>query len=332
MIRRIATAVFVGGLLLATAAVVFLALQPPVLPPSVQAPIEIGSIAVAGDTTWRWSGSAECSPGTGASQLERRSGSGEWLGAPLPLVNVFGLSFNDGDHGIAVGTTARCSRGVAVTEDGGQTWHYRADNPVLLDAWWSDDRLWGVGLASGSPQLRAYELADGFRLVPLARVRPDAPCDFRDGPPSHVAFYDEQVGLLLCQQQATDGRLIARTTTAGAGFERLLDGRPGFGLDGAGPIVDLDVAGNSSAWLQFPADADCAAGQLRRSDSQGGVWERLPCAARRAPYDKILDVAFASKRVGLMLATKDGALVVVETTDGGSSWKDSGRSDASSAN
>lgn len=321
MNRRLLSGAIVGALVLASVGLVVLALRPSTPPPAGAAPIEIGALAVQDGNAWRWSGPRDCNPDTDIIQLERRIGDGDWVGGKIPLINVYGLTFNDSDDGVAIGTVRGCGRGVVISQDGGRTWHYRDDNPVLLDAAWSDRYLWGIERGVGAPALKAYDLRNHFKLVEVNRLHPTTPCDARDGTATQVAFYSSTVGLLLCEQQITNERLVARTTTSGAAFDRIADGQPDTGLDGAGPITDLEVAGRQTAWVLFSVAGECPEGQLRRSDSQGAVWERLPCVSDTVPIDRILDVAFATQERGTMLATDDsGAVIMLETADAGTTW------------
>lgn len=321
MNRRLVSLLLVGGLVLASAALVVAALRPTTPPPVAAAAPEVGALAVVGDTAWRWSGPGECTPEADSVAVERRAGDDAWEGTQIPLVTVFDLAFNRAGEGVALGTAPGCGRGVVVSDDGGASWHYREDNPVLLDAWWSRSYLWGIERGAGPPALHAYVVRDD-RLVEAPRLEVTTPCDAADGAASQVAFYTNQLGLLLCEQRISQQRLIARTTTAGTAFDRVADGNPDTGLDGPGPITALEVAGRSAAWVLFAAAAECAEGQLRRSQSRGAVWERLPCVSEAVPVSKILDVALESVRRGTMLATDDaGRVMLLRTRDAGSTWQ-----------
>ena len=72
--------------------------------------------------------------------------------------------------------------------------------------------------------------------------------------------------------------------------------------------------------MQF-APHECAEGSLRRSETQGQYWERLPCPSRSAAIDRVLDAAFRTPNNGVMLGVKDGAVTLLMTRDGGSTWR-----------
>jgi hypothetical protein len=139
-----------------------------------------------------------------------------------------------------------------------------------------------------------------------------------------VAFWSEDVGLLLCQNNVIGSRLLARTTNAAASFEAIADDRPALGLAGNEAIIDLDVAGTESAWVLFAPGADCAEGQLRYSDSGGAQFDSLPCASESVDVDEVLDVAFTSDKDGIMVALRDRTPVMASTSDGGESWTEVG--------
>ncbi len=269
-------AVVVAALLLVTGVVVALALRSPSPPPSpVQFKPNVGALAVAGGgVAWRWVGPSDC-PGTGDEIPVQRATEGGWVDSPIPLVTVTHLSFRRLDDGIAVGTTTTCGRGVALTRDGGATWQAPAGNPPLEDAWWVGNRVWGITAAGGPARLVRYEVR-GYRLV---RERETSPaCDVGDGSPTLTAFMTPSRGVLLCQRLTEDGRLIARTLDSGENWERWVDGRVVSGLDGRGPIIDLDAVpgGGGVLWTVFAKD-ECPEGGIRRST--GRTFDRLPCPA-----------------------------------------------------
>jgi photosystem II stability/assembly factor-like uncharacterized protein len=158
-----------------------------------------------------------------------------------------------------------------------------------------------------------------LRLTGAAKVEPSQPCDARDGIPSHVAFFTERTGLLLCQHRILSSRLIARTADAGLNYERLTDNRAASGLDGDGTMQDFLVAGSEYAWALFDND-ECDEGQLRVSDSQGQLFVRLPCLERKLGVDEILGVAFTDERRGVMLAVGDNVPLMLQTKDSGATW------------
>ena len=321
MNRRMITSVVVGLLALVTVGLVLVSLRPSTPPRAPAAPITTGALAVAGNVTLRWAGPTDCNPDTDVIQLEQSVGGGSWTGVKMPLVTVYGMTF-DSDNpnvGLAYGTTRNCARGVAITENGGLTWRYRSDNPQLVDASWINGRLWGIDRTTTSV-VAAYDLRNHFRLVKLPKITAATVCDAQDGVPTSIAFYTVSKGMMLCEQQTTQGRLIAYTPNAAATWERVADTSPTGGLDGAGPIQDLDVAGTKSAWVLFPAGVECNAGQLRHSTSLGSVWAREPCLPGSLHIDLILDVTFTSPTQGLMLATSNGAVTMLQTSDAGKTW------------
>jgi len=321
VIRRLGGAILVGALVLATGTLVLLALRPESTPEVPPATIDDGAVAAAGDIVWRWRGPSDCNPDTNATKLQQRVGDGEWTASRIPLVSVTSLHFVDESDGVATGTTpGLCSRGVALTDDGGQTWRSRDDNPVLFDAWWVDHRVWGIEQSIEGPVLNVYTVRGRDRLVPVEDPTILDPCDARDGTPSQVAFFSAKLGLLLCENTVTSERLIARTTSAGEAFERLTDNSPGSGLDGAGRVLALDVIGDETAWVLFSAEGECKEGQLRRSDSQGAVWDRLPCPSESVRIDLALDVAFTSRDEGVLLGVNNGDVAMFATDDGGTTW------------
>ena len=321
MIRRLGSVILVGALVLTSGTLVVLALRPEAVPQVPPAAIDDGVVAAAGDVVWRWSGPSDCNPDTDAIQLQWRVADEDWTGSRIPLGSVSSLHFVDESRGIATGTTSRlCSRGIAITEDGGENWRYRKDNPVLFDAWWVGRRVWGIAQSSGDLELDIYKVRDRGQLVPVKGAAPTMPCDARDGAPSQVGFFTAELGLLLCQQQITGERLIARTTSAGESFERLVDSRPGSGLDGEGEVLALEVIGEKTAWTLFSAEGECKEGQLRRSDSQGAIWDRLPCPSESVGVDLVLDVAFTTQDDGVLLGVKNGNVAMFATKDGGTTW------------
>ncbi len=285
MNRGLVTGAVVGVLALATALLVVLALRPaePERPPV--APFEIGVVAAAGDTVWRWVGPVDCNADADVLPVERSQNGGPWQTAPIPLSNVYSLSFADDELGVATGSTRSCARGVSVTVNGGRTWRSWEDNPVLLDAWFQGSTIWGIVREVGQLRLGAFRVDSKQRL--------------REVPWS---------------------RLVARTINQGVNFERLADARPTTGLDGGGSVLDMDFAGTETVWLQFTEDTACAEGQLRVSDSQGSVFDRLPCPSKSARVDTMLDAVFTTERSGVMLGLVDREPVMFTTDDGGASW------------
>ncbi len=323
MSRGQLTGAVVGVLALATTLLVVLALRPASVERPPVAPFEIGAVAASGDTVWRWVGPTDCNADADVVQIERSIGGDAWTTTAMPLSNVYSLSFANDQLGVATGTTRACARGVAVTTDGGRTWKSSSDNPVLLDAWAEGKTIWGIARVIGQPQLGAYRVDAKKRLRPIAALKPMQPCDAADGVPDQIAFFDNSTGLLFCENDVVGTRLIARTTNSGANFERLADDRPQTGMDGGGSVVDMDVAGSKTVWLQFVGEGDCSEGQLRISDSQGAVFDRLACPSESVTVNKVLDVAFSSEKDGVMLGLVDRAPAMFTTDDGGSTWSNS---------
>lgn len=319
MIRRIAPLIAIGALVVAAAFVSLLALDAPTPPPTTLR-IDAGGLAVVGDRTWRWTGTSGCASHADNTPIERRQADGPWQESQIPLVKVDSLSFTDDQRGIAVGENGSCAHDVALTSDGGATWQTATDSPALLDAWWVDGRVWGIEQTSEEPTISVYRVRDEDQLLSEDGVNPLLPCDVGDGPASQVAFYARDFGLLLCERESSSSRLLARTTN-GETFERLADGRKGYGLNGPAPVRDLDVALPDRAWLQFPDDGTCPEGSLRRSGDQGATWDALPCPSESMSVDKVLDVAFSSATDGMLLGVVDGKAVMGQTSDGGTSWQ-----------
>ncbi len=98
-------------------------------------------------------------------------------------------------------------------------------------------------------------------MQPIKRITPIQPCDVADGVPDHIAFWTESTGLLYCENDVISTRLMTRTTNAGRNFERLADNRPDYGLDGGGSVIDMDVSGDETVWLQFTGERDCDEGR-----------------------------------------------------------------------
>jgi photosystem II stability/assembly factor-like uncharacterized protein len=319
--RAMLTGAAVGVMALVATALVVLALRPAadVRPPV--APLEIGAVAAGGDVVWRWVGPENCNADADVVQLERSQGGGAWTTSAIPLANVYSLSFANTQDGVATGTTSTCSRGVAVTSDGGRTWKSSTDNPVLLDAWYQGTTIWGVERTVGQPTLAAYRPDPRLRLRPVPGVEPIQPCAASDGVPDQIAFWTDTKGLLLCQNTVIGNRLLARTTNGGASFEALADDRPALGLDGSESITDLDVAGETNAWVVFEPGGGCPEGQVRASDSEGAVFERLTCPSKSERLQEVLDVAFTSPQDGVMLALRDREALMLTTSDGGRTWK-----------
>jgi hypothetical protein len=127
-------------------------------------------------------------------------------------------------------------------------------------------------------------------------------------------------GVLLCQRLTEDGRLLARTLDAGRNWERWVDGRAVSGLDGRGPIIDLDAVGarGGMMWTVF-ARGVCPEGQIRRST--GRVFDPLPCpSSDSVPVDTVLGVAFWSATQGYLLGLDGASPVLAVTSDGGATW------------
>lgn len=308
------------AMVIATAALVAYALRSPQPPAASAATITSGAVAAVGQQTWRWTGSSDCTPTSHTTEVTYRTGDGPWSSAPVPLVNVDALTFENRHRGIAVGENDLCSRAIAITLDGGKTWTSNDANPALFDAWWVQRRIWGIDQGSGAPSIHPYLLRPGTdQLAPDPKLTPIFPCDARDGTAAHVAFYSKNAGLLLCEQAITDERLLARTTD-GEIFERLTDSRGATGLDGEGPVLDLDVAGADSAWVLFPPSEECAVGQLRTSADQGATWQRLTCLSNSADVNLVLDVAFTSPEHGILLAASGNQPLMFTSDDGGQTW------------
>lgn len=320
MNRGLVTGAVVGVLALATALLVVLALRPaePERPPV--APFEIGVVAAAGDTVWRWVGPVDCNADADVLPVERSQNGGPWQTAPIPLSNVYSLSFADDELGVATGSTRSCARGVSVTVNGGRTWRSWEDNPVLLDAWFQGSTIWGIVREVGQLRLGAFRVDSKQRLREVPSIEATQPCDAADGVPDQIGFWNDEVGLLFCENDVVGSRLVARTINQGANFERLADARPTTGLDGGGSVIDMDFAGTETVWLQFTEDTACAEGQLRVSDSQGSVFDRLPCPSKSARVDTMLDAVFTTERSGVMLGLVDREPVMFTTDDGGASW------------
>ena len=318
---QLLTGAVIVALAVVTGLLVVLALRP-VEAPDTPPALEIGAVAASGDTVWRWVGPSDCNADAFALPLQRSEAGGAWRPSPIPLSNVYALSFADGSRGIATGTTRACSRGVALTSDGGKTWAYREDNPVLLDAWYEGDQVWGIEQTIGEPQISVYRVDSELRLVPVRGAQPAQPCDAADGEPQHLAFWDDTSGLLLCQNAVTGSRLLARTTNAGEIFERLTDDRPELGLDGAEAPLDLDVVGTRSAYVLFGPGGDCSEGQLRESVNEGASFRRLDCPSASVEVDRVLDVAFTSKRDAVLLGLRNREPVLLVSSDGGDTWSE----------
>lgn len=320
MSRGLVTGAVVGVLALVTTLLVVLALRPADTQPLPVAPYESGAVAVAGDSVWRWVGPIDCNADADVLQVERSQNNGPWTPAAIPLANVYGLSFANDRYGIATGTTRECARGISVTADGGRTWKSHKDNPVLLDAWFEGNTIWGIERVIGQAQLGAFRINSRNLLQPIKGIKPIQPCDVADGVPDHIAFWNDSTGLLFCENDVVGSRLIARTTNAGSNFERLADNRPSSGLDGGGSVTDMDVAGTETVWLVVADGGECAEGQLRTSDSQGAVFDRLPCPSESVTVDDVIDVAFSSSTKGVMLGLVDREPAMFTTTDGGATW------------
>ena len=317
--RHLVTGAVIVMLAVVTVLLVALALRP-VEPPASSPSLEIGALAASGDTVWRWVGPSDCNADALALPLERSEGGGAWRPAPIPLANVYALSFTDASRGVATGTTSACSRGVALTNDGGKTWANREDNPVLLDAWYEGNRIWGIEQTIGEPQISVYRVDADLRLVPVPGAKPDQPCDAADGEPQHLAFWNDTTGLLLCQNAVTGSRLLARTTNAGEVFERLTDDRPELGLDGAETVLDLDVTGTRTAYVLFGPGGECSEGQLRESENEGASFRRLDCPSASVEVDRVLDVGFTSQQDAVLLGLRNREPVLLASSDGGDTW------------
>ena len=320
MNRGVITGAVVGVLALATTLLVVLALRPAATEKPPVAPFEMGAVAAYDDTVWRWVGPTNCNVDADVLPMERSVDGGPWETTETPLSNVYSVSFSDDGLGIATGTTRSCARGVAVTDNGGRTWQSRASNPVLLDAWYQGRTIWGIERVIGQLKIGAYRLDSRQRVRPIKSIEPIQPCDAGDGVPDQIGFWDDEVGLLFCENDVVGSRLVARTTNQGVNFERLADARPTTGLDGGGSVLDMDFAGSETVWLQFTQDAACTEGQLRVSDSQGGVFDRLDCPSESVDVDEMLDAAFTSEQDGVMLGLVDREPVMFVTDDGGASW------------
>jgi hypothetical protein len=309
-------ALLVAALLVVTGAVVALALRSPTPPPlTFSIEPDAGALAAAGDRVWRWVGPSACTDEADQVPVQRLTDAG-WEDAPIPLVSVTRLSFGSVDDGIALGTTSTCAVGAAVTHDGGQTWGSEPDVLSLKDAWWVGNRVWGVTRVDG-PARAVWLPASGDSLGAAGDT--SAACDAGDGPPTLVAFATPRRGLLLCQQISGDGRLLARTANSGRDWERWTDARQVTGLDGPGPIVDLDVVRGPSdvIWTLFDG-GECPEGQLRRS--VGRSFDRLRCPSETVAVDRVLAVAFTTPRRGFLLGLVGGEPLLAQTRDGGSTW------------
>lgn len=317
------TALAVVVLGLVTAAVVVLALRPVEAPVTTSVSLETGAVAASEDSVWRWVGPPDCGDDADAVPVERSEAGSPWRPSPVPLANVDGLSFGSPSSGIATGTTSQCSRGVALTSDGGATWTYHEDNPVLLDAWYVGDRVWGVERVIGESRISVYRVDEQLRLRPVPGTNPTQPCRAGDGGPTHVSFWDDTTGLVLCQNAVVGARLLARTTNAGESFERLTDDRPELGFDGPEPVLDLDVVGTTTVTALFGPGAECREGQLRTSTSGGASFRRMPCPSDSVEVDTALDVAFTSPRDAVLLGLRDRQPVLLASSDGGKTWSES---------
>jgi hypothetical protein len=314
------TGVIVGALALMTTVLVVLALRPAASPVVDVAPIEMGAIATTGDTVWRWAGPVDCNADADVVQVERSTNGDAWRSAAIPLSNIYSLSFSDDTHGIATGTTSQCSRGVAITTDGGRTWKYHKDNPVLLDAWWEGNRVFGVERVIGTPIIGEYRVDTKLLLKPVHGLSQNQPCSGADGVPVDIAFWNDQHGVVFCQNTVIDARLLLLTHNGGAAFERVNDESGDFGFAGKDPVTDIDVAGKDRVWALFAPGGGCAEGQLRVSDSQGSTFDTQPCPSDSAPVDDVLDVAFSSAKDGVLLGVQNRQAVVLVTNNGGDTW------------
>jgi hypothetical protein len=323
MSRSRITGAVVGVLALVTTLLVVVALRPTTTGPLPIAPFEVGAVAASGNTIWRWVGPTDCNADADVLPLERSVDGRAWSGTPIPLANVTSLSFASEQLGVATGTTRTCARGVSVTNDGGRSWQSAEDNPVLLDAWYVGNTIWGIERVIGQAALGAYRVDNQQRVRPIKRVEPIQPCQIADGVPDHIAFWNDSTGLLYCENDVVGSRLIARTTNGGANFERLADDRPSTGLDGGGSVIDMDVIGEETVWLQFSSASACPEGELRLSDSQGAVFDRLECPSKSVSVDEMLDAAFASETDGVMLGLVDREPAMFVTDDGGTTWSPS---------
>ena len=236
-------------------------------------------------------------------------GGGEWATSAIPLSNVSAISFADDERGVATGNTSECARGVAVTNNGGRTWKYRQDNPVLLDAWYQGNTIWGIERVVGQPVLAAYTRGQPPAVASRSRaLKPDPAVRRRRRRPrpDRVLGRHHRAALLRERRRGV--------APAGAHHQRGRELRAArrrparlSGLDGGGSVLDMDVAGTETVWLQITAEAGCSEGQLRESDSQGAVFTRLPCPSKSVEINEMLDVAFTSETDGVMLALLDRA-------------------------
>ena len=136
--------------------------------------------------------------------------------------------------------------------------------------------IWGIERLVGQLQVGAYRVDAQQRVQPIKRITPIQPCDVADGVPDHIAFWTESTGLLYCENDVISTRLMTRTTNAGRNFKRLADNRPDYGLDGGGSVIDMDVSGDETVWLQFTGELGLRRGAAAHQRQPGSRSRSAP--------------------------------------------------------
>lgn len=276
----------------------------------------LGAVAVTPGSVWRWSAGSGCERTTGTAQTvaEHRDGAA-WTGSTVPLSTIRRLAFADDRHGVAFGTDERCFNAVAATSDAGATWvRLPQAQPYAVDY-----ALGGAWRVQQDAQLvRTVERAAG-PAGPWTRTA--NPCDERDGYLYDVSAVTATSAWLVCQGPAAGVRLVLRTTDGGRTWERRVDARPQTGLDGDVTIRRLELTTGPAGWVLMTGSPRCPEGELRATADSGLTWTALPCPGAAVPLRTVFDIAFRPDGTGVLLGLSRGERVLLETGDGGRSWR-----------
>jgi photosystem II stability/assembly factor-like uncharacterized protein len=279
----------------------------------------VGAVALSPQHAWRWSADAPCERGAARSRtsVERRDGPGAWTVTDVPLATVKRLAFADDENGVALGSDDRCLTALARTVNGGQTWTRIPDaHPYAIDV--VPGGAWRVDESGSGRTLQRAAAPDG----PWTAVA--SPCGDGDGDLSDVVALGPKDAWLLCQGPAVGVRLLLHTLDGGTTWERRVDAREGTGFGGEGFVRRL-LLGGKRGWALFTGGGRCAEGELRTTSDTALTWQPLPCPSTTdVPLRAVLDVAIGPAGRGVLLGVSRGKRVVLETSDGGRTWRPAG--------
>lgn len=278
---------------------------------------DAAALAYVDGSAWRWLGPSTCRPGVSeVTEIDRSTDGGlRWTAVTAPLAGVRRISFATETAGVAVGYDASCLPTAATTTDGGVSWRTFGTSEPLAVADLAPNRLvWAVGrVGASAPVLRGTD-PSAFEAVAngCAQAATGAPSLISAGTAPELAW-------LLCQNGDGSGRLLLQSNDAGTTWRQLAGRRAATGFAGGGKVRDFDFPTNSAGWSLLDG-AGCPEGQIRVSTAGGGTWSTLPCPLGSVLGSRVLAVAFSDAQRGVLVASMQGGISVLRTTNGGRSW------------